>query len=111
MVIATAGMVANEARDDGSVINTVLKLAVIVVIGFILIAAAIWLYLIVANWDTIVTIWNTFYAFFGGGLLGYLNPFSSGSKGESRFWPKMDKPSEKKGLYDPDNIWTWIFKP
>ena len=101
MVIAVAGMAANEAKDDGSVINTVLKLAIIVVIGFILVAAAVWVYLLVANWDSIKTIARTFYAFFGGGLLGFLNPFSSKSDMTAPYWPPQVRNTAK--------AWNWIF--
>jgi len=81
-MLATQAVVAvgKSANEDGSILNQLLKFAVIALVIILVIAAAFWVFIIVSNWDNIKAFLQVLYTFFGGGILGLLNPFSDKKK-------------------------------
>lgn len=76
MVVATAATMAiGEAKTDGSLINNLLKIALLIVVAVILIGAALWVYVLIKNWPVIKLFIDTMFSFLGGGALGWLWPF------------------------------------
>ncbi len=77
MVIATAAVsaVSGSAKEDGSIVNSLLKLAVVAVIFVILAYLAVWAYFIIINWEYISQFFSVLMTFLGGGGIGLLNPF------------------------------------
>lgn len=78
MIATQAAMaVGNSAKEDGSIINQLLKLAVIALVIIFLIGIAFWAFIIISNWDGIKAFLQVLYTFFGGGLLALLNPYDT----------------------------------
>lgn len=89
-VMATAG----SARQDGSIVNQVLKIAIIFLIAIFVIGLAIWAYILISNWSNIKQFLQVLYTFLGGGILGFFNPFSKAFLGRNPVGP------EKIGLVE-----------